>query len=302
MIDVKVEKDIWYNYMSDKMKVVIYGAGGTGRRLCKQLYDRYEVIAFMDTDKRKQNTIIDGIPCISEKEIKELSYDKIVIGAASGYSEIVEKLHDLGVSDSVIDRSFVGARVEARRMFLERYAEICDFLNNPRVAVAEAGVFRGEFAKDINRVFRQNDIFLYDTFEGFCAADIDDNELKSDIYNSNEEMQGQFAETSENYVLARMPYKERCHIRKGVFPSSFKEHDLQFGFVSLDMDLYKPMKAGLEMFYPRMIEGGVILVDDYFTPGHPMVPNAIADFEKENNLKLKYIPIGDGVGVAVIKN
>ena len=144
------------------MKVVIYGAGGTGRRLCKQLYDRYEVIAFMDTDKRKQNTIIDGIPCISEKEIKELSYDKIVIGAASGYSEIVEKLHDLGVSDSVIDRSFVGARVEARRMFLERYAEICDFLNNPRVAVAEAGVFRGEFAKDINRVFRQNDIFLYD--------------------------------------------------------------------------------------------------------------------------------------------
>ena len=43
------------------------------------------------------------------------------------------------------------------------------------------------------------------------------------------------------------------------------------------------------------------MVDAYFTPGHPMVPDAIADFEKENNIKLKYIPIGDGVGVAIIK-
>ena len=54
----------------------------------------------------------------------------------------------------------MGARVEARRMFLERYAEICNFSNNAQVAVAEAGVFRGEFAKDIN-LFLDKMIFFY---------------------------------------------------------------------------------------------------------------------------------------------
>lgn len=46
-------------------------------------------------------------------------------------------------------------------------------------SVAEAGVFRGEFAKYINQFFPDRKLYLYDTFEGFNASDMkNDDKLK----------------------------------------------------------------------------------------------------------------------------
>jgi O-methyltransferase len=33
--------------------------------------------------------------------------------------------------------------------------------------------------------------------------------------------------------------------------------------VLLDADLFAPIKAGLELFWPRLVPGGLILVHDY---------------------------------------
>ncbi len=38
--------------------------------------------------------------------------------------------------------------------------------------VAEAGVYKGDFAKEMNRVFFDRKIYLFDTFEGFPETDI----------------------------------------------------------------------------------------------------------------------------------
>jgi hypothetical protein len=46
--------------------------------------------------------------------------------------------------------------------------------------------------------------------------------------------------------------------------------------------------------------GGVLLLDDCFTPGHPNVFKAIKDYEKEHDIKLCKLPIGDGQGIAII--
>jgi hypothetical protein len=43
----------------------------------------------------------------------------------------------------------------------------------------------------------------------------------------------------------RLKYRDKCHIRKGCFPNSADgEENRRWVFVSLDMDLYRPMKAG----------------------------------------------------------
>jgi O-methyltransferase len=36
-----------------------------------------------------------------------------------------------------------------------------------------------------------------------------------------------------------------------------------FAFVHLDADLYDPIMAGLQFFYPRVAKGGIIVVHDY---------------------------------------
>lgn len=37
--------------------------------------------------------------------------------------------------------------------------------------MAEAGVFRGEFANEINRYFPDRECYLFDTFDGFDTRD-----------------------------------------------------------------------------------------------------------------------------------
>ena len=39
--------------------------------------------------------------------------------------------------------------------------------------MAELGVYRGEFAKEINKVFPDRTLYLFDTFEGFAEQDCD---------------------------------------------------------------------------------------------------------------------------------
>ena len=44
--------------------------------------------------------------------------------------------------------------------------------NNLAGAVAELRVYKGAFAKDINLVFAERKFYLFDTFKGFEASDL----------------------------------------------------------------------------------------------------------------------------------
>ena len=39
--------------------------------------------------------------------------------------------------------------------------------------------------------------------------------------------------------------------------------DMVFALVHLDCDLYAPMRAGLEFFYPKLVPGGFMIIHDY---------------------------------------
>lgn len=237
-------------------KVIIYGAGGTGIRIERQIRNQYDIVAFIDSDIDKQGTTIDDISCIDISQINDFEFDEIIIGAATGYSEMIQNLSEMGVRADRISTEYIGSRVHARETFLRNYAEICTWKNDKSVCVGEAGVFRGEYARIINDVFHDNNCYLYDTYEGFSEKDITEDELKSDVFKTKNYMNGHFADTSIQLVLSRMPYPDKCIPKKGYFPDTFEEKDKRFGFVSLDMDLYRPMKAGLECFYPILIIGG----------------------------------------------
>ena len=121
-------------------------------------------------------------------------------------------------------------------------------------AVAELGVYRGDFAKRINHFFPDKKLYLFDTFAGFDGRDaVVDRERKFSTGDQD------FSRTSEQLVLDKMEHRENCIVKKGWFPETAEGVQDKFCFVSLDVDLYKPTLAGLNFFYPRLIGGWGVL-------------------------------------------
>jgi len=44
---------------------------------------------------------------------------------------------------------------------------------------------------------------------------------------------------------------------------------LRISLLNLDVDLYEPTLIALEHLYPRVVSGGVVIVDEYAMPGFP---------------------------------
>lgn len=276
-------------------RAIVFGAGGTGRRVYEMVKSTDTVIAFVDNDVEKAGGVYDGIPIYTPELLKSESYDVIYLGTLMGYNEVQKQLQLLGIPIEKFDKTYVEISVRSRIMFIKRLSErfrkedICG-------SVAEAGVFRGEFAKEINLYFFDRKCYLFDTFSGF-----DERDFKFEEKPSMTEDALHLQETSENIVYNKMPYKENIEIRKGYFPETIKGIEDIFAFVNLDMDLYQPTIEGLRFFYPKMSVGGIILIHDYFTEIYPNIEKAVSDFEKEIGLRLCKMPIGDDISLAIMR-
>lgn len=161
-------------------------------------------------------------------------------------------------------------------------------------AVAELGVAYGEFASVINALFPERMLYLFDTFSGFDDADLEHDRSAgfTDITN------GTYSDTNVDIVMKKMRHPERCIIRKGYFPDTAQGLEETFAFVNIDCDLYLPIKAGLEYFYPRMASGGVIFVHDYLCRGYEGVHKALCEFADQNGVFFTVLP--DDTGTAIL--
>lgn len=162
--------------------------------------------------------------------------------------------------------------------------------------VAEAGVFRGEFAQYINKAFPDRKLYLFDTFDGFDVS-----EAVSEKKNGNctEAFIEAYKDTNIMSVLEKMENIDCIEVKQGFFPDSAEGIIDRFVFVSLDMDFEESIYEGLKFFYPRLVEGGYIFVHDY-NSSLLGVEKAVDRFEDELREKLKKIPIPDANGTLVI--
>lgn len=163
-------------------------------------------------------------------------------------------------------------------------------------AIAECGVYKGGFANYMSRFMPDRKLYLFDTFSGFDKRDIDDVEKK---LSCNFLSRTNMDDTSVTIALNNIGYRANAIVRQGYFPdTAVGLEDERFAFVSLDTDLYKPILAGLEFFYPRMNPGGYIFVDDMGHKDLLGVRKAVIEFcEKE---KIGYVNIFDGTDTSAI--
>jgi O-methyltransferase len=158
---------------------------------------------------------------------------------------------------------------------------------------AELGVYKGKFAKYINQFLPDRKLYLFDTFEGFDQRDVASEKSKN--YSSGSQ---NFSETSVSSVLKQMPFPDHCIPVKGFFPESAKHIHDSFVFVSLDADLYDPIYAGLNFFFPKLVKGGYILIHDFNNDNYKGARRAVEQFCSEQ--EVNFLPLPDSGGTAII--
>lgn len=161
-------------------------------------------------------------------------------------------------------------------------------------AFAEIGVYRGSTARLIHHYAPERTLHLFDTFEGFTKAG-----AASESQDTGAAVRAaEFANTSLERVKATIGAGDTVHYHVGLFPASIPQSlfKAQFAFAHLDADLYAPIRAGLDFFWPRMSPGGMALVHDYNS--WPGARKAVDDFCAESGEIA--IPMPDKSGSALI--
>jgi hypothetical protein len=161
--------------------------------------------------------------------------------------------------------------------------------------VCEVGVWRGCVGVILGEIFKNKNIYLFDTFEGIPYADknYDNVHVKGDFGSNPERPEGDIYKISSHYtdfceVKETLSIYKNIFIYKGIFPleTSFNIYQNKFCFIHLDVDVYQSYKESLEFFYPRMVNKGLILLDDYGVSSCQGATIAVNNFCKDNNLNV----------------
>lgn len=159
--------------------------------------------------------------------------------------------------------------------------------------VAELGVYKGDTAALFANFARKmsKTLYLLDTFEGFDVRDLEAKE---------QHLNGAFADTALEYVRSRVGEENTFYI-KGFFPETAAQldDDRRYSIVHIDTDLYAPIKAGLEYFYPRLNAGGFLIMHDYMSLCWDGAIRAIDEFFADKPEFI--IPIPDVAGTVMIR-
>lgn len=135
--------------------------------------------------------------------------------------------------------------------------------------MAEVGVYKGGTSWLIANTDASRQLHSIDTFEGLpVPSPIDAHKY------------GDFNDTSYEKVTDLLRF-HNVSVCQGLFPKAFPDQlfdDEFFSFVHIDVDLYDSILDCLNWFYPRMISGGYIVVDDYGMTTCPGVKPAVDTF------------------------
>lgn len=276
-------------------KVVIWGTGQGGQMIRNLLRSDMEVVAYCDNNIKLHGTMVDGIPVIDAHQLLQKNPDCIYIAILNKEAclQVKAQIEMLGINCKIIIITEFREQFDIRLATLKLIAKEVNE-RNINGAVAELGVYQGEFAAEINRLFPDRKIYLFDTFEGFDERDI---QIEKENQFSYAET-GKFNNTSINIVHSRLPYQNQAVFKKGYFPDTTLGLKLKFALVSLDADLYQPLYEGLKFFYPRMNSGGYIIIHDYNNTQFTGSKRAVKQFCEENHVFVA--PLCDLHGTAII--
>jgi len=159
---------------------------------------------------------------------------------------------------------------------------------------AELGVWKGNSAAILADFAAKTGkrLFLFDTFSGFDGRD---------LVGVDQDHRPKFADTSVEYVRETVGNHSITTYLQGFFPESvnYEVQAQTFALAHIDCDLYEPMKAALDFFYPRMPKGGMLILHDYSSGTWAGATRAVDEFRNANGEFVTILP--DKSGTAIIR-
>lgn len=158
-------------------------------------------------------------------------------------------------------------------------------------AVAECGCYVGVSAWFMASVMNGADFYLFDSFEGLSEPSLADRAPEG----LPQWKKGDLAAT-EGELRRNLDGFDNIHVFKGWIPERFQEViGVDFKLVHVDVDLYQPTLDSLAFFYPRLVRGGVIVLDDYGFSNCPGAFDAANHFMQDKPEAIIHLTTGQGV-------
>ncbi len=181
-------------------------------------------------------------------------------------------------------------------------------------AFVECGVNRGFLSRiiiDYLGVDSTPNFYLLDTYSGFSEKYLSQKEseqLKSyhaklvslgRLSNGGAWQAGIYDECYDE-VVRTFSDCPQVKVVRGAVPETLQQvQENRIAYLSLDMNCFAPEIAALEYFWPKLVPGAYVVMDDYGWPGHEEQRDAFDDWAKRTGVPLLSLPTGQGLLVKI---
>ena len=161
-------------------------------------------------------------------------------------------------------------------------------------SIIELGVYRGAGLftwANLLETFCPGDrfriVYGFDHFEGLTEYLQEDGELDATIgksvsaFSSSADVMRQLVALHNDDNL--LPGIARTKLIEGDITETLPRFleinpGVRFSLINLDMDLYEPTKLALDLLYPHLMKGGIVIADEYGWPQWPGETRAVDGF------------------------
>ena len=165
-------------------------------------------------------------------------------------------------------------------------------------SIVECGVFKGtslvKFAtfRDIFDNSYSKKIIGFDIFGQFPETKFEQDKAFRDKFIENAGAESISREQLLK-ILDKKRLKTNVELIEGdiikTVPNYLKQHpELTISLLNLDTDIYEPAVTILEKLYPRIVKGGILILDDYGV--FPGETQAVDEYFADKNIEIKKFP------------
>jgi SAM-dependent methyltransferase len=165
----------------------------------------------------------------------------------------------------------------------------------------EFGVNRGFLSSAIMQLLDWNmtgrTFYLLDTFAGIDERYVTLDDIAVGVIARNQhDIDSGFYTFDLDAVRANFAEWPAARIIPGPVPETLDQIDSdRFAFAHIDMNCAAPEVAAIEFLWPRLSEGGVVLLDDYAYIGYRSQKIAMDDFARRVGVAVLSLPTGQGL-------
>lgn len=263
---------------------------------------------------------------MGRRKMSEIAKERQFDGRANftADDQIEKMLEDhfekFGISKLEICANF---QIYTRRIFLKRFLAHYEFFRmtvDLPGDIVELGVYRGaslmswaNFVEIRNMGDRQKQVFGFDNFAGFTSFLDKDGGSDSRVGKS---LGGFDGGAFEDIIVNALgifdqdrfiPYKPRVILVKGdiqeTVPRFVQDNPgLRISLLHFDCDLYEPTRVALEVFWPRVVPGGVVLFDEYGIRPWEGESNAVDEYFADKKVSIRRLDWAPNPGGYITKS